>query len=389
MTCTFIPRATMSFSSALKAAALALPMTLLGFTPASAQTDLTAEEVIDRLGLEEAETAMRDTGTWQIPEAIIVLVDSDDRLAWYQDVVPEGVTLLPARSNAEATQLAKDNADTVRAAVGFCNAGLVQAGPNIQWLHMPFAGVSRCVTIPEVAAGGYTITNMQRLAGPQIAEHVIAKMMYFARGLDHYAEAQRAKQWDRSAAPNDQLWAINTKTMLVAGLGGIGTQTARLASGLGMRVIATRNSSRNGPKFVDYVGLSHELPELVKQADVVVNALPLTEQTRGLFDNEMFAAMKPTALFINVGRGGSVIQPDLIAALENGAIAGAALDVQDPEPMPADDPLWDAPNLLITPHISGFNDAGRDMFWVVLRENLRRFATGDKMLSVVDVQRGY
>lgn len=371
------------FSRLLVTAVMAMPVSTYG------QTNLTADEVINRLGLEEAETALRDTPGWEKPKAIIVLVDSSERLAWYQEVVPDDVTLLAARSNRDAIRLAEENADTARAAVGFCSDGLVKAGPNIRWLHMPFAGVSRCVSIPEVAAGGYLVTNMQRLAGPQIAEHVIAMMMYFARGLDHYAAAQQENRWDRAAAPNDQLWAINTKTMLVAGLGGIGTQTARLANGLGMRVIATRNSSRTGPDFVDYVGLSHELPELVTQADVVVNALPLTEQTTGLFDAEMFATMKPSALFINVGRGGSVVQSDLIAALESGAISGAGLDVQDPEPMPANDPLWAAPNLLITPHISGFNDAGRDMFWVVLRENLRRYVAGQKMLSVVDIERGY
>ena len=156
-----------------------------------------------------------------------------------------------------------------------------------------------------------------------------------------------------------------------------------------MRVIATRNSSRTGPAFVDYVGLSDELPELLSQADVVVNALPLTPDTENLFDAALLARMKPTALFFNVGRGGSVVSADLVAALKNGTLAGAGLDVQDQEPMPADHVLWEAPNLLITPHISGFNDAGRDMFWVILRENLRRYVAGDKMLSVVDVERGY
>lgn len=379
----------MNITSILSPAVLAIAITVAVPLMAQEQGELTAADVITRLGLEEAATPIREMPGWQKPDAVIVLADTPERLAWYQDVVPDGVTLLAARSDREAIELAKNNADTVRAAVGFCSAGLVKAGPNIRWLHMPFAGVSRCVSIPEVAAGGYVITNMQRLAGPQIAEHVIAMMMYFARGLDHYAAAQRDKRWDRAAAPNDQLWAINTKTMLVAGLGGIGTQTARLANGLGMRVMATRNSSRNGPDFVDYVGLSHELPELMGQADVVVNALPLTEETTGLFDADLFSAMKPGALFINVGRGGSVVQADLIAALESGVISGAGLDVQDPEPMPADDPLWNAPNLLITPHISGFNDAGRDMFWVVLRENLRRYVAGDKMLSVVDIERGY
>lgn len=368
---------------AVAACALAAPL-----APSEA-ADLTADEVIARLGLEESDVAARDMPGWTKPEAVIVFSDGPDRVAWFKEVLPDSVTLLPARSDREAIDLAAANADTARAAVGFCSPSLVKAGPNIRWLHMPFAGVARCITIPEVAAGGYLVTNMQRLSAPQIAEHVIAMMLYFSRGLDHYAAAQRNKSWDRGAAPLDQLWAINTKTMLIAGLGGIGTQTAELASGLGMRVIATRNSSRTGPDFVDYVGLSDELPDLAAQADVVVNALPLTDQTTGLFNADLLGRMKSTALFINVGRGGSVVTADLIAALENGTIAGAALDVQDPEPMPSDDPLWDAPNLLITPHISGFNDAGRDMFWVILRENLRRYVAGDKMLSVVDIEKGY
>lgn len=375
----------MTFSRFITPALAALILSLV--SPAQAMP--TAEEVIETLGLQENDTAMRDMPGWTKPEAVIVLTDGPDRVAWFEEVLPDTVTLLPARSAREAANLAAANADTARAAVGFCSPDIVKAGPNLHWLHMPFAGVSRCITIPEIAAGGYLITNMQRLSAPQIAEHVIAMMLYFTRGLDHYAEAQRNKDWNRGAAPVDQLWAINTKTMLIAGLGGIGTQTAELASGLGMRVVATRNSSRTGPDFVDYVGLSDELPTLIADADVVVNALPLTESTTNLFDADLLGRMKSTALFINVGRGGSVVTEDLIAALENGTIAGAGLDVQDPEPTPADHPLWDAPNLLITPHISGFNDAGRDMFWVVLRENLRRYVAGDKMLSVVDIDKGY
>jgi len=348
-----------------------------------------AQDVIAALGLEESPMAVRDMPGWVAPEAIIVLADTDERIAWYREVVPESVTLLAARNNADAVRLARENADTARAAVGFCSEDLVNAGPNLHWLHMPFAGVARCVSIPQVARGGYVISNMQRLAGPQIAEHVIAMMMYFARGLDHYADAQAAGQWNRFAVPADQLWAVGEKTMLVAGLGGIGTQTARLASGFGMRVIATRNSSRSGPDFVDYVGLADELPDLVGQADVVVNALPLTDSTTDLFDADLLGRMKPGALFINVGRGGSVVTEDLIAALESGQVGGAGLDVQDPEPVPEGHPLWDAPNLLITPHTSSFNDAGRDRFWIVLRENLRRYVAGEPMLSVVDIAQGY
>ena len=354
-----------------------------------ALAEMKAAEVIAKLGLIESEMPVRDMPGWVKPGAVIVRTDGPDRMAWFREKIPSDVVLIPAKNGREAAQAAAKNADSVRAAVGFCSARIIKAGPNIHWLQVSFAGVAQCVSIPEVAQGGRLITNMQRLAGPQIAEHVMAMVFYFARGLDHYAAEQSKKNWDRFAVPPNQLWSLNSKTMLVTGLGGIGTQTARLASGLGMRVIATRNSSREGPSFVDYVGLSDELPELISQANVVVNALPLTDTTRNLFDAALFSRMKPSALFINVGRGGSVVTDDLIAALKNNSIAGAGLDVQEPEPVPPEHPLWEAPNLLITPHMSSFNDAGRDMFWVVLRENLRRYVNGERMLSVVDIDAGY
>ncbi|MEL0583463.1 MAG: D-2-hydroxyacid dehydrogenase, partial [Candidatus Thiodiazotropha sp. (ex. Lucinoma kazani)] len=177
--------------------------------------------------------------------------------------------------------------------------------------------------------------------------------------------------------------------MLVVGLGGIGTEVARRAQALGMRVIATRNSSRKGPEFVDYVGLAHELPALAEQADVVVNATPLTPTTLGLFDSKLFRQMKPGAYFINVGRGKSVVTKDLIDALNTGHLGGAALDVQDPEPLPREHPLWSAKNIIITPHISAGSSEQMDRFWLLVRENLRRYVNGERMLNVVDIKHGY
>jgi phosphoglycerate dehydrogenase-like enzyme len=122
---------------------------------------------------------------------------------------------------------------------------------------------------------------------------------------------------------------------------------------------------------------------------VVVNTTPLTPETTGLFDAEFFAAMKPTAYFMNVGRGKSVVTADLLAALESGGIAGAGLDVTDPEPLPSGHPLWRLTNVIITPHMSGMSDRRRDRLWILIEENLRRYVAGERMLSVVDVERGY
>jgi phosphoglycerate dehydrogenase-like enzyme len=173
------------------------------------------------------------------------------------------------------------------------------------------------------------------------------------------------------------------------GLGGIGVEVARRAHAFGMRVVATRASGREGPAFVSYVGLPDELLKLAAEADFVVNTTPLTPATTGLFDAKFFAAVKPGAFFVNVGRGRSVVQPDLIAALKSGRLAGAGLDVTDPEPLPADDPLWKLPNVIITPHVSADSDLGDEVRFAIGVENLRRYVAGERMLSVVDVAKGY
>jgi len=137
------------------------------------------------------------------------------------------------------------------------------------------------------------------------------------------------------------------------------------------------------------VGAPDELVKLAKDADFIVNCTPLTRETTGLFNKEVFAIMKPSAYFINVGRGGSVVTADLIQALKAGRIAGAGLDVTDPEPLPARSALWHLSNVVITPHVSAYSPMASDMGVAVLQENLRRYVAGEPMLSVVDIERGY
>ena len=178
--------------------------------------------------------------------------------------------------------------------------------------------------------------------------------------------------------------------MLVLGLGGIGTEIAKRGAGLGMRVVATRNSSREGPDFVDYVGLSDEMTGLAREADVIVNALPLTDSTRGILDAAFFEAIEGPGprYFINVGRGATVDTEALLDALRSGHLAGAGLDVTDPEPLPRDHALWLEPNVIITPHVSsGGGDRLRQRLMTL--ENMRRYLAGDRLLNVVDPERGY
>jgi len=227
-------------------------------------------------------------------------------------------------------------------------------------------------------------------SSPHAFELMLATFMLgLARGFASYVPLQAHGRWAPDAVGDDRMWSLDGRTLLVVGLGGIGTEVARRAQALGMTVIAIRNSSREGPPFVSEVGLSGQLHAFAGRADVVVNTLPLTPETRSIYDKGFFDAVQRGALFINVGRGASVVTGDLVAALADGRVGGAGLDVTDPEPLPADHPLWRAPNVLITPHVSANADLGEEPRWLIVRENVRRFVAGGRLLSEVDLQRGY
>lgn len=342
------------------------------------------ELLIDSLGLEEAGFATRDRPDWRRPERVVVRVDHPGRLEWMQPAAP-GVELVPLESDSDLAATMR-GADAV---IGVCSEEVVAQAAELRWVQVFSAGVENCVSVPSMVGRGILLTNMQRVAGPVMAEHVFALLLGLTRNVPYWVDAQREAQWRRSEAGRASMASLRGKTMLVAGLGGIGTEVARLGHAFGMEVIATRASARDGPDFVKYVGLPHELLTLAKRADVAVNTVPLTPETRGIFDAGFFAALPPGALFINVGRGASVDTPALLAALESGRLAGAGLDVTDPEPLPADHPLWHRKDVIITPHVSAGSDAGREDRWLIARENLRRYVEGEPLLSVVNLERGY
>jgi len=342
------------------------------------------DRLVQQLGLQESATPVRELAGWQRPQKVLFLNLNPALVPSLQAVAP-GVELVPAKDAAEAAKLAGG----VDAVLGFCTPEVLAAGAAIRWIQVYWAGVERCVAIPALSERKILLTNMQRVAAPVMAEHVLAMMLALTRGLDFYILERAAARWTRELPPPAKLTALEGKTVLVVGLGGIGTEVARRANSLGMRVVATRASGREGPPFVSYVGLPDELRKLASEADFIVNTAPLTTATTGMFDAGFFAAAKQGAFFINVGRGKSVVQEDLVAALKSGRIAGAGLDVTDPEPLPADNPLWKFPNVIITPHVSADSDVDEQVRFAILRENLRRYVAGEKMLSVVDVAKGY
>jgi len=356
--------------------------------------DPKAVEIINELGLTEAPTALRDIKGWRTPRRIVMATQNpngtgtQEMRATLAGVAP-GVELVFV---ADATALLKEAA-SVDAIIGgddiACDDRVLAAAKRVRWVAVMSAGVEACLGKPALEKPGITVTNMRAVVGPVMAEHTIALMFALSRSLQVSIGRQATGEgWNRNFA-GSQPQALTDKTVLVAGLGGIGLEVAKRAHALGMKVIATRGSSREGPDYVSYVGLSDELPKLVGEADVVVATLPLTPATTHLFDANMFARMKKTAYFINVGRGGSVVTDDLVAALNNGTIAGAGVDVTEPEPLPKNHPLWKAKNIIITPHHSAQSDLGQGKRVLILGEQIRRFVAGDKLLSVVDFKKGY
>jgi (S)-sulfolactate dehydrogenase len=186
------------------------------------------------------------------------------------------------------------------------------------------------------------------------------------------------------------MWSMQGRVIVVAGFGGVGSGIAVLAHGLGMRVLATNAAiPAQKPDYVEYIGLPDELGKLVGQADVVATALPLTPQTQNLFNAEMFAKFKKGAIFINMTRGEEQVDADVAAALKSGQLSSAGFDIIE-----NGSPLWDAKNVIITPHVAAQNvdsnlSRGGEQIWAVARENLKRFINGDKMLSVIDPVKGY
>lgn len=334
------------------------------------------------LGLQPGTEPVRARAGWRPPRTILIAGEARDWIADLRGVAP-GVRFIEYSATSPPADVA-----AAEASIGVCDATLLQHAGQLAWIQWLGAGVERCVQQPLLRERRPLVTNLQRAAAPSMAEHVLAMMLLLGRHLDYYLQQQQQAAWASGSdlpPPQD----LAGRTLLVVGLGGIGTEVARRAHDLGMRVIATRASDRRGPPFVSYVGLPEELLKLASAADYVVNCAPLTPQTTGLFDQRFFAAMKPTAFFLSVGRGRSTVTADLVAALQSHRIAGAGLDVTDPEPLPSSSPLWHLPNVIITPHVSGYSPLADQARRAIVRENLRRYVAGDALYAVVDIERGY
>jgi phosphoglycerate dehydrogenase-like enzyme len=261
---------------------------------------------------------------------------------------------------------------------------------KLRWAHSGAAGV-RAALSPALVASAVAFTNSAGIHARPMAETVIAFVLHFTRGLDEAGRLKREARWDKEfwEGEDTPVREAGELTMGVLGLGGIGSATAELARGLGMRVRGWRRSRRPGPEGVEVLHGEEGLAALLESSDVVVVTLPETAETEGLLDASKLALLPAGAVFINVSRGAIVDEEALLAALREGRLRGAGLDVTAREPLPADSPLWGEPGVLVTPHVS----ATSRRFWRrqmdLILANLQRYLAGEPLLNLVDKRAGY
>ena len=269
---------------------------------------------------------------------------------------------------------------------GQAAAQYIKAGKNLTWLATDSAGVEKVLSDASVRKSDVTLTNAKIIQGPEIADHAMALLLNHTRDLKHYNSQMNTGWKEQGNLPQIEL---RGKTMLIIGLGGIGTQVAERAFAFGMRVIAVDPKDIPFTRAVEYVGKPDQLNELLPQADVVVSSVPLTPKSEGMLGVEQFELMKEGVYVINVSRGKIIDTAALTAALQSGKVRAAGLDVTNPEPLPSDHPLWSMPNVTITPHNATRSDRVYDRRLDLFSENIERFLTGRPLRNVVIKDRRY
>ncbi len=262
---------------------------------------------------------------------------------------------------------------------------------QVRWIHAPSAAVHQLL-FPELINSDVVVTNSREVHGSVVAEHVMALVFALARKIPQSAVLQQKRTWGQEILWHERSrpQEIAGATLGLIGVGSIGGRVARMASAMGMRVIAVREHVEKGsPEAVERVYGMGDIDEVLRQSDFVALSAPLTAATRGLMNADRLEMMKPSAFLINVGRGPQIDETALADALTSHRIAGAALDVFEKEPLPADSPLWGLENLLITPHTAGMTEKIWPRHYELFSDNLRRYLAHQPLRFVVDKRKGY
>ena len=280
------------------------------------------------------------------------------------------------RSVGEAME-AIEEAD---AAFGNVVPELFERARNLKWIACPHAGARAGYYHRALIDSNVVVTNARAVQGDHISAHIMSFVLAFARGLHVYIPQQMQGRWRGGY----QVVYLPESTAVIVGVGGIGAETARLCSEFGVTVIAVDPRVPEAPQGVAELHRPEALHDVLPRGDFVIVTVPETPQTQGMFAAEQFRLMRSSAFFINTGRGATVVLDDLVAALCGGEIAGAGLDVFQTEPLPPDHPLWNAPGVLITPHVAGTGPYLAERHFEVLEDNCKRFDEGRPLRNVVD-----
>ena len=294
------------------------------------------------------------------------------------DTVP-GLRLIVAEDADEAAS-AIVSAD---AAFGTLPAALLAKAKRLRWLQAPQAAPPAGYYYPELVSHEVTVTNFREIYNDHISAHILAFVLAFARGLQIFIPQQLRRVWAKPPEDSGVVPLPGSKALIV-GLGGIGTETARLLAAFGVQVLAVDARRIDKPEHVAELHKPEALDAVLPRADFVILTVPHTPATEGFFNAGKFRLMKSSAFFINIGRGMTTKLDDLVAALESGEIAGAALDVYDQEPLPAEHRLWSMPNVLLTPHMAGYGPHLNERRFQIIQDNCRAFANGQALRNVVD-----
>jgi phosphoglycerate dehydrogenase-like enzyme len=274
--------------------------------------------------------------------------------------------------------------------IGEITSAEVRAGKNLKWVGVMSAGVER-VLFPadgtsDLRDSNIILTNNKIVQGPEIADHALAMLLMLSRNLYVLYKNDQQQIWNPRSFHGIEL---RGKTAVVIGVGGIGTQIALRANAFGMTVIGVDREDKPFLPFVEKFVKPDQLDSVLPQADVVFTSVPDTPQSRKMMGASQFALMKKNSYFIAVSRGKIYDMGGLVKALDEKRLAGAGVDVTDPEPLPKDHALWKFENAIITPHIAGRSDRDAERMVGTIQENIRRFVAGKPMINVVDKKKGY
>jgi phosphoglycerate dehydrogenase-like enzyme len=295
------------------------------------------------------------------------------------EAVPEARVVVAEDAGTAAREIVD-----AEAAFGALGKELLSKATKLRWLQAPFAAPPAGYYYPELISHHVSVTNFREIYNDHIGAHILAFVLAFARGLHVFIPQQLRREWKKSPLEAGDVLHLPETTALIVGLGGIGAEAARLLAAFGVTVLATDARRTAASEGVAELHAAEALDDLLPRADFVILTVPHTPATEGFFDRARFQRMKRTAFFINIGRGMTTKLDDLVAALQAGEIAGAALDVYEIEPLPKEHPLWTLPNVLLTPHMAGHGPYLDERRFEIIADNCRAFAAGQPLRNPVD-----